>query len=64
MKNQAIKIGLGLAVGAYIYEFINNLLEHEPLSNALIDVDWKRIIFMGVFGSIISYVFYKRYNAK
>lgn len=61
MKNQALKFGLGLAVGAYIYEVINNLLEHEPISNALIDVDWKRVIFMGIFGAIISYFYYKRH---
>ena len=60
MKNQqALKIGLGLALGAYIYEVIKNLLDHQTISNALISLDWKRVIFIGVFGLIVSYVFYK-----
>ena len=60
MKNNALNIGLGLALGAYIYEFINNLLEQQPLSNALTVVDWKRVLFMGIFGAIVSYFFYKK----
>ena len=59
MKNQALKIGLGAAIGAYIYKVINNLLANQPISNALIDVDWKQLIFMGAFGSIFFYIFYK-----
>ena len=60
MKNQqALKIGLGLALGAYIYEVIKNLLDSQSISNALINLDWKRVIFIGFFGAIISYVFYK-----
>ena len=55
MKNNALNIGLGLALGAYIYEFINNLLEQQPLSNALTVVDWKRVLFMGIFGAIVSH---------
>lgn len=60
MRNNTLNIGLGLALGAYIYEFINNLLEQQPLSNALTDVDWKRVLFMGIFGAIVSYFFYKK----
>ena len=60
MKNNALNIGLGLALGAYIYEVINNLLEQQSLSNALTDVDWKRVLFMGIFGAIVSYFFYKK----
>ena len=59
MKNQALKIGLGLALGAYIYEVINNLLAHQPISDALISLDWKRVIFMGAFGAMFFYIFYK-----
>ena len=59
MKNQALKIGLGAAIGVYIYKVINNLLANQPISNALIDVDWKQLIFIGIFGLIVSYVFYK-----
>ena len=60
MKNNALNIGLGLALGAYIYEVINNLLEQQSLSNALTVVDWKRVLFMGIFGAIVSYFFYKK----
>ena len=60
MKNNALNIGLGLALGAYIYEVINNLLEQQSLSNALTDVDWKRVLFMGIFGAIVSCFFYKK----
>ena len=60
MRNNTLNIGLGLALGAYIYEFINNLLEQQSLSNALTDVDWKRVLFMGIFGAIVSYFFYKK----
>ncbi len=60
MENNTLKIGLGLGLGAYIYEIINNLLEQQPLSNALTDLDWKRVIFIGIFGSVISYFFYKK----
>lgn len=60
MKNNTLKFGLGLGVGAYIYEVINNLLDKQPLTNALTDLDWKRVIFMTIFGSVISYFFYKK----
>ena len=60
MRNNTLNVGLGLALGAYIYEFINNLLEQQSLSNALTDVDWKRVLFMGIFGAIVSYFFYKK----
>ena len=60
MRNNTLNVGLGLALGAYIYEFINNLLEQQPLSNALTVVDWKRVLFMGIFGAIVSYFFYKK----
>ena len=64
MKNQALKIGLGLALGAYIYEVINNLLAHQSISDALVNLDWKRVIFMGVFGLVVYYVFYKPNEGK
>ena len=65
MKNQqALKIGLGLALGAYVYEVINNLLAYQSISDALINLDWKRVIFTGVFGAIVSYVFYKLNEGK
>ena len=64
MKNNALNIGLGLALGAYIYEFINNLLEQQSLSNALTDVDWKRVLFMGIFGAIVSHFFYKKSDRR
>jgi hypothetical protein len=64
MKNNTLKFGLGLGVGTYIYEAINNLLEQQSLSSALTDVDWKRVIFIGVFGSIVSYFLYKKSDKK
>jgi hypothetical protein len=64
MKNSTIGIGLSLGLGVYIYEVIDNLLEQQPLSNALTDVDWKRVLFMGVFGVIIYYFFYKKSDKK
>jgi hypothetical protein len=64
MENNTLKIGLGLGLGAYIYEVINNLLGQQSLLNALIDVDWKRVIFMGIFGSVVSYFFYKKSDRK
>ena len=64
MRNNTLNIGLGLALGAYIYEFINNLLEQQSLSNALTVVDWKRVLFMGIFGAIVSYFFYKKSKAR
>jgi hypothetical protein len=64
MENNTLRFGLGLGLGAYIYEVFNNLLDHQPLSNALTDLDWKRVIFIGVFGSVISYIFYKRSDKK
>lgn len=64
MKNKALKIGLSLLAGTYIYEVINNLLSHQPLSNALTNLDWKRVIFMGVFWAVISYFFYKTQGRK
>jgi hypothetical protein len=64
MENNTLRFGLGLGLGAYIYEVFNNLLDHQPLSNALTDLDWKRVIFIGVFGSVISYIFYKKSDKK
>jgi hypothetical protein len=64
MKNNTIGIGLSLGLGVYIYEVINNLLEQQPLSDALSDVDWRRVLFMGVFGAIIYYFFYKKSDRK
>ena len=59
MKNNILKTGLGLGIGAYLYEVINNLLEQQSLSNALTDVDLKRVIFISIFGSTIFYFFIK-----
>jgi hypothetical protein len=60
MKNNKIGIGLSLGLGVSIYEVINNLLDHQPISNVLTDLDWKRVIFIGVFGAIVYYFFYKK----
>jgi hypothetical protein len=57
MKNNAVKFGIGLLAGAYIYEVSKNLYNNQSLSNALTDLDWKRVIFVGVFGGVISYFF-------
>ena len=51
MKNQALKIGLGLALGAYIYEVINNLLAHQPISDALINIRLEASNIYGCFRS-------------
>jgi hypothetical protein len=64
MKNNTLKFGLGLGLGVYIYEVFNNLLQHQPLSSALTDVDWKRVIFIGVFGSVVSYFVNKKSDSK
>jgi hypothetical protein len=64
MKNNTIEFGLSLGLGVYIFEVIDNLLAQQPLSNALTDVDWKRVLFMGVFGVIIYYFFYKKSDKK
>ena len=64
MKNKALTVGLSLLVGTYLYEVIDNLLSHQPLSNALTNLDWKRVIFIGVFGAIISHFFYKTQAKK
>jgi hypothetical protein len=64
MKNNTLKFGLSLGLGVYIYEVINNLLEQQPLSNALTDVDWKRVLFMGFFGAVVSYFFYNKSDGK
>ena len=64
MKNNTIGIGLSLGLGVYIYEVISNLLGQQSLSNALTDVDWKRVIFIGIFGSIVSYFFLKKSDGK
>lgn len=64
MKNNTLTFGLGLGLGAYIYEVISNLLEKQSLSSALTDVDWKRVIFIGAFGIIISYFFLKKSDGK
>jgi hypothetical protein len=64
MKNNTIGIGLSLGLGVYIYEVINNLLEQQSLSNALTEVDWKRVVFMAIFGSAISYFFYKKSDTE
>lgn len=64
MKNNTIGIVLSLGLGVYIYEVINNLLEKQPLSNALTDVDWGRTIFISVFGAVIYYFFYKKSDSK
>ena len=65
MKNQqALKIGLGLAIGVYIYKVINNLLAGHSVPDALISVDWKGVIFMGVFMSIFLYFFYELNEGK
>lgn len=64
MKNNTLTFGLGLGLGAYIYEVISNLLEQQPLLSALTDLDWKRVIFIGVFGSVVSCLFYKKSDRK
>ena len=64
MEKNTLKFGLGLSVGTYIYEVINNLLEQQLLSSALIDLDWKRVIFMGIVGAVIHYFFYKKSDRK
>jgi hypothetical protein len=64
MRNKVIITGISLALGAYIYEVSKNLFNNPPLSNALTDLDWKRVIFMGVFGGVASYFFYKTQDKK
>ena len=64
MKNNTLIIGLSLGLGAYVYEVISNLLEQQPLSNALTDLDWKRVIFIGIFGVVIHYIFYRKSDTK
>ncbi|XAZ82047.1 hypothetical protein A6C57_27265 (plasmid) [Fibrella sp. ES10-3-2-2] len=53
-------IGVGIGFGAYLYEVFKNLTNHLSFSESLISVDWKRILFMGVFVVGASYYYYNR----
>lgn len=55
MRKNYILLGLALAIGAYVYELLVNLYENVPFAQALIAVNWGRIIFIGVFGAVVSH---------
>lgn len=56
----ALGIGVGIGLGAYLYEVFKNLTNHLSLSESLITVDWKRLLFLGVFVIAASYYYYDR----
>jgi hypothetical protein len=64
MNNKTVQlvlgIGCGIGFGAYLYDVFKNLTNHLSLSESLITVDWKRILFMGVFVIAASYYYYNK----
>lgn len=53
MRRNYILLGLCLAAGAYLYDVLTNLYGKIPLAEALIAVNWGRILFMGLLGAIV-----------
>jgi hypothetical protein len=54
MRKNYIMLGLALAGGAYLYEVLTNLYGKVPFVEALIAVNWGRILFIGLFGAIVA----------
>lgn len=54
MRKNYIMLGLALAGGAYLYEVLTNLYEKVSFVEALIVVNWGRIIFIGLFGAVVA----------
>ncbi len=54
MPKNYILLGLALAAGAYLYEVLSNLYDKVPFAEALTTVSWGRIIFIGLFGIVVS----------
>ncbi|GAB3222163.1 hypothetical protein [Spirosoma arcticum] len=54
MRKNYIMLGLALAAGAYLYEVLINLYDKVPFVEALIAVNWGRIIFIGLFGAVVA----------
>ncbi|MBO0933755.1 hypothetical protein [Fibrella aquatilis] len=53
MNKNTIWAGVGIALGSYLYEVANNLYQKLALGSALVDVNWLRILFLGLFSLII-----------
>lgn len=49
-----ILFGLALATGAYLYDLVTNLYQTVPFVEALMAVNWGRIIFIGLFGTLVA----------
>lgn len=49
MKQKFLLGGLGVAFGVYLYEVIGNLYNEASFPVALINVDWLRVLFIGLF---------------
>ncbi len=47
-------LGLALAGGAYLYEVLTNLYEKAPFVEAILAVNWGRILFIGLFGAVVA----------
>ena len=56
MKKKTLRFGIGMMAGIYLYGVANNLYAHLGFPDAFISLDWKRILFVGIFGMIFSYL--------
>ena len=54
IRKNYILLSLAIAAGVYLYEVLSNLLSKVPFLQALTEVDWGRIVFIGLFAGIAS----------
>ena len=54
MRKNYITLGLALAGGAYLYDVLTNVFDKVPFVEALIAVNWGRVIFIGLFGAVVA----------